>query len=66
MRLKLDENLPATAAPRLAALGFDVDTVVEEGLGGRCDADVWAAAQREGQPDPRRRFRGRDGRGAGE
>jgi predicted nuclease of predicted toxin-antitoxin system len=47
LRLKLDENLPASAGPRLAALGFDVDTVLSEKLGGRDDATVWVAAQRE-------------------
>ena len=47
MKLKLDENLPGSAAPRLAALGFDVDTVLDEGLRGQSDDTVWAAAQRE-------------------
>jgi predicted nuclease of predicted toxin-antitoxin system len=47
LRLKLDENLPESAVPRLAALGFDVDTVLSEKLGGRDDATVWAAAQRD-------------------
>ena len=47
MRLKLDENLPHSVAPRLAALGFDVDTVLDENLGGRDDDTVWAAAQAE-------------------
>lgn len=47
MRLKLDENIAVSAAPRLAALGHDVHTVPEEGLGGRPDADVWLAAQTE-------------------
>ena len=47
MRLKLDENIATSAGARLAALGFDVDTVLDEGLGGRPDADVWAAAQSE-------------------
>lgn len=37
------------AAPRLAALGFDVDTVSSEGLTGRTDSDVWAAAQADGR-----------------
>ena len=41
MKLKLDENLPARSAPRLRALGFDVDTVVDEGHAGKSDADVW-------------------------
>jgi predicted nuclease of predicted toxin-antitoxin system len=43
VKLKLDENLPASAAHRLRALGFDAHTVVAEGLGGRSDADVWTA-----------------------
>jgi hypothetical protein len=32
MRIKLDENLPTSAAESLRALGHDVDTVPEEGL----------------------------------
>ena len=36
-------------APRLALLGFDTDTVLDEGLRGKDDADVWAAAQAEGR-----------------
>ena len=47
MRLKLDENIPESAAPRLAALGFDVDTVLGEKLGGRSDPEVWTATQAE-------------------
>ena len=47
MKLKLDENIPQSAAMRLAALGYDVDTVLDEQLGGRSDEDVWAAAQAE-------------------
>jgi predicted nuclease of predicted toxin-antitoxin system len=47
MRLKLDENLPASTAIRLRALGHDVHTVLEEGLSGRPDNDVWQAAQTE-------------------
>jgi predicted nuclease of predicted toxin-antitoxin system len=49
VRLKLDENIPQSAAMRLAALGYDVDTVLDEQLGGRSDEDVWAAAQTEGR-----------------
>jgi predicted nuclease of predicted toxin-antitoxin system len=49
LRLKLDENLPASAARRLGALGFDVDTVLDEGLAGRADRDVWKAAQLAGR-----------------
>lgn len=47
MKLKLDENLPGSAATRLSALGFDVDTVLDERLGGQSDDSDWAAAQRE-------------------
>jgi len=47
VKLKLDENIAASVAPRLAILGFDVDTVLGEQLGGRSDAEVWAAAQGE-------------------
>jgi hypothetical protein len=35
VRLKLDENIPASAVLRLSALGLDVDTVLAEGLQGR-------------------------------
>jgi hypothetical protein len=30
VKLKLDENIPQSAATRLAALGYDVDTVLAE------------------------------------
>jgi predicted nuclease of predicted toxin-antitoxin system len=46
LKLKLDENIPQSAT-RLAALGYDVDTVLDEQLGGRSDEDVRAAAQAE-------------------
>lgn len=49
MRIKLDENLPAVLVPDLVALGHDVDTAVDEGLGGRDDPTVWAAAQAAGR-----------------
>lgn len=47
MRIKLDENIPASIANSIAALGHDVDTVVEEGIKGADDPTVWAAAHRE-------------------
>jgi predicted nuclease of predicted toxin-antitoxin system len=47
MKLKVDENLPATLAARLRALGHDADTVRDEGLTGRADELVWEAAQAE-------------------
>lgn len=47
MRLKLDENIPRSAASALAALGHDVHTVVDEGIQGADDATVWRIAQSE-------------------
>ena len=46
MRIKLDENLPQSLAGKLRALGHDVDTVPEEGIGGSADPEVWEAAQK--------------------
>jgi len=43
MRLKLDENVPASIIPLFEADGHDVDTVAGEGLVGREDNEVWAA-----------------------
>lgn len=45
MKVKLDENLPARLVRLLAELGHDADTVPQEGLAGRPDADIWVAAQ---------------------
>ena len=47
MKIKLDENMPATLSAVLAARGHDTDTVTDEGLAGRPDTDVWEAAQRD-------------------
>lgn len=47
MKIKLDENLPAGAAPLLRAAGHDVDTAIEEGLAGADDAVVLTAATNE-------------------
>jgi predicted nuclease of predicted toxin-antitoxin system len=47
MRIKLDENIADSAAVRLTALGHDFHTVVEEGLTGRTDSEIWIAAQTE-------------------
>ena len=44
MRIKLDENLPASAGGVLVAFGHDVDTVEGEGLVGAPDGEVVAAA----------------------
>jgi predicted nuclease of predicted toxin-antitoxin system len=47
MKIKLDENLPSFLAPRLAAMGHDVHTVVEKGMAGKSDPVVWKASQNE-------------------
>ena len=47
MKIKLDENLPSPLAPRLTAMGHDIQTVVEEGIAGEPDPVVWEASQRE-------------------
>ena len=47
MRIKLDENIPSSAASRLVELGHDVHTVRDEGLTGCPDSQVWLAAQTE-------------------
>ncbi len=49
MKLKLDENLPASLAQSLTQLGHDVDSVVQEGLAGKDDALVRRAAQAAGR-----------------
>ena len=47
MKIKLDENLPATLVGILARLGHEADTVVDEGLKGEPDEVIWPAAQNE-------------------
>jgi len=44
MRIKLDENLPSRLASRLAGMGHDAQTVVEEGIAGQADPVIWEAA----------------------
>jgi predicted nuclease of predicted toxin-antitoxin system len=41
VRIKLDENLPHRLVQLLGDLGHDVDTVPDEGIGGRDDSVVW-------------------------
>lgn len=48
MKVKLDENLPQRLCAVLQAGGHQSDTVRDEGLTGRADADVWQAAQESG------------------
>ena len=49
MKVKLDENLPHALASILSRLGYDVDTVIEEGLIAANDDTVWQAAQHAGR-----------------
>lgn len=49
MRLKLDENLPRDLAHALAVRGHDVDTVLDEQLGGQADPVVVQAATDAGR-----------------
>ena len=49
VKLKTDENLPASAAALLRAAGHDVTTALEEGLGGARDPRVAAACKEEGR-----------------
>jgi predicted nuclease of predicted toxin-antitoxin system len=49
MKFKVDENIPLRAVAHLRALGHDVETVLEEGLGGATDDRVWTAATNEGR-----------------
>jgi predicted nuclease of predicted toxin-antitoxin system len=47
LKIKLDENLPASLARDLQGLGHDVETVHEERLEGENDGIIWKAAQSE-------------------
>ena len=49
MKVKLDENLPASLVEELAALGHDADSVPQEGIAGHPDSDVFDAAQKAGR-----------------
>lgn len=49
MKIKLDENIPGAVAGVLRSRGHDVDTVLEESLGGRDDPTVLGAAIDEGR-----------------
>ena len=43
MRIKIDENLPASIAEALVRLGHDAHTIKREGLDGSSDAAIWRA-----------------------
>lgn len=44
MRFKIDENLPRQLAGVFDTYGHDADTVLDEGLAGEPDSQVWHAA----------------------
>jgi predicted nuclease of predicted toxin-antitoxin system len=47
VKLKLDENIPASLRGELAAMGHDVHTVVDEALVGSSDERIWTRCQEE-------------------
>ncbi len=49
MKIKLDENLPVALVAVFASVGHDADTVPQERLTGRTDADIWRAAHKSGR-----------------
>jgi predicted nuclease of predicted toxin-antitoxin system len=49
LKIKLDENIPGAAALTLRLRGHDVDTVLDESLGGRDDPTIHRAAIDEGR-----------------
>ncbi|HVM14168.1 MAG TPA: DUF5615 family PIN-like protein [Egibacteraceae bacterium] len=49
MKIKLDENLPESAASTLGDAGHDTDTTHAEGLDGADDPDVLAGASADGR-----------------
>jgi predicted nuclease of predicted toxin-antitoxin system len=49
VKVKVDENLPTTAAGVLRQAGYDPETVVDEGLVGASDSAISAAAASEGR-----------------
>jgi predicted nuclease of predicted toxin-antitoxin system len=48
MKIKLDENIPATLSRVLSQFDHDVDTVPLEGCGGADDFRIWTLAQETG------------------
>ncbi len=49
MKIKLDENIPASLQEAIEDLGHDVDTVISEGIAGHDDDDVWRYASEAGR-----------------
>jgi predicted nuclease of predicted toxin-antitoxin system len=49
LRIKVDEDLPVVVAEKLSALGYEADTVIDQGMGGWKDPQLWVAVQSEGR-----------------
>jgi predicted nuclease of predicted toxin-antitoxin system len=49
MHIKVDEDIPPVAAVWLRERGYEVSTVVEQGMGGWKDAALWQAVQADKQ-----------------
>src|SRR5690606_18214831 len=49
MHIKLDEDLPPIAAAWLQEQGLEASTVIEQGMGGWKDAELWQAVQEHSQ-----------------
>jgi hypothetical protein len=57
MNIKLDENIPEDAATIFMDAGYQVSTVLDEGLGGRADPDVAAVCKAECKSNSHLRYR---------
>jgi predicted nuclease of predicted toxin-antitoxin system len=47
VRVKVDEDLPRAAAEMLRNRGYEADSVIEQGMGGAKDHQLWRAVQAE-------------------
>jgi predicted nuclease of predicted toxin-antitoxin system len=47
MRIKIDEDIPPVAATWLLEWGYEASTVVDQGMGGWKDPELWEAVQSE-------------------
>lgn len=45
MHIKVDEDLPLAIAPKLRAVGYSASTVLEQGMAGWKDPDLWKVVQ---------------------
>lgn len=49
MQIKVDEDLPRRVVALLRENGYQADTVVEQGMAGWTDAEIWRKIQAEGR-----------------